>query len=254
MDILLIFATIGMILKYGWPFFLLAMLIIAKIKWKNWPIDVVIIEKRGENLIKTNDRGGKYIDKFTGLTGYRMLKSKDTIPSINYDWILHCNMKHLNLLERLINILRPTEGTLFLFKYGSKQYKPLKPNFNANVKMKFSPMKDEEGKTIYTKNYLQFDPRGSLGVIDFEVVDWDNMNFMVQEMRASFERRQKQKAWIKTILIPLSLIAVAGLVSIIMMKFSLDWSKAVPSGTPPPQQADPNPKLPIIGNVVTPGK
>ena len=81
-----------MVLKFGWPFFILFFIIGAKIKWKAWVIDVVILEKRGKNLIKTNDRAARYEDKYTKLTGYKLLKSKDTIPVVEYNWILHNNI------------------------------------------------------------------------------------------------------------------------------------------------------------------
>ena len=35
------------------------------------------------NHIKTNDRVGKYIDKYTGLIGYKFMKTKDTIPVVD---------------------------------------------------------------------------------------------------------------------------------------------------------------------------
>jgi len=240
------FAMAGKTIQYGWPFFILFALIIAKIRWKNWPIDVVIIEKRGENFIKTNDRAGKYYDPYTGLTGYKMLFSKDTIPVVNFKWILHNSVNNTNLLERLINILRPTQGTLFLYKYGTKQYKPINIDDNTeNSEIEFETVKDSSGNDVYVKKYQQYDPRGTLSALDFEVVDWDNMNFLVQEMRASFERRQKQNAWIKTVLIPITIMAVCGLVCIVMMKFSLDWSQSVPKPQniqpqSPPQTTNPN--------------
>ena len=57
-----IFKNIGTIIKYGWPFILLVILFIARHFLKKYPIDAVIIEKRGENLIKTNDRCGRFDD------------------------------------------------------------------------------------------------------------------------------------------------------------------------------------------------
>ena len=80
-----IFSTVVNVIKYGWPFFILFGLVVAKMRWKQWMIDVVIVEKRGKNLVKSNDRAGRYLDKFTGLTGYKLLKSRDTIPVIEFE-------------------------------------------------------------------------------------------------------------------------------------------------------------------------
>lgn len=245
-----------MVLKFGWPFFILLFLVMAKIRWKAWVIDVVILEKRGKNLIKTNDRGAKYIDKFTKLTGYKLLKSKDTIPVVEYNWILHNNNKHTNFLERLVNILRPTQGTLFLFKYGSKQYKPLLVNIDNKQERKMVEMKDKSGETIYVQQYQQFDPRGYLNAVSMDVFDWDNMNFAFQEMRASFERRVKEGQWMKTILLPVAIIAAAAMVSIVMMKFGLDFSQTMKAGAAPASnlanQPAETPNIPFVGDAFVP--
>ncbi len=119
-DFISIFNSVADVVKYGWPIALILGLVFAKMKGKNWPVDVIIIEKRGKNLIKTNDRGGKYVDKFTGLTGYKLMKAKDTIPVIDYNWVMHNMDKALSLGDRIMRFLRPTIGTLFLFRYGSK--------------------------------------------------------------------------------------------------------------------------------------
>lgn len=242
-----------MIVKFGWPFFLLFAIVWAKIKWKPWVIDVVILEKRGKNIIKSNDRAARYTDKYTKLTGYKLMKSKDTIPVIEYKWILHNNPKHTNLLERLIHLLRPTLGTLFLFKYGSKQYKPLPVGINEDEKMKLEVEKDENGNTIYTQKYEPFDPRGYLNAVKMEVFDWDNMNFTMQEIRSSFERRQKQNQWMKTVLMPIAIIAATTMICIIMIKTSADFTPAnIPVQNNLPNQPAETPNIPLIGDVFAP--
>ena len=113
-----------------------------------------------------------------------------------------------------------------------------------------------EGKDVYVYQYQQFDPRGYLNPLKMEVFDWDNMNFAIQEMRASLERRQKENNWVKTMLIPISLIAASAMISLIMMKFSLDYSqglRAAAQANPQPQQ-DPTPSIPIIGDVFNPAE
>ena len=69
MSVLTMVTTIA---KYGWPFAILFWLVACKLRWKHWPLEAIIIEKRGDNLIKTGDRLGKYVDNFSGLTGYRL--------------------------------------------------------------------------------------------------------------------------------------------------------------------------------------
>lgn len=248
-----IFATFGNVIKYGWPFFILLALVVAKIKGKNWPVEVVIIEKRGKNLIKTNDRAGKYLDKFTGLTGYKLLKSKDTIPVVEYEWVLHNAYKPTSLFERIQKLLRPNIGTLFLYRYGAKQYKPIRVDYSEGAETKLSLIKDEKGNPIYLETYQQFDPRGYLEAIELEIVDWDNMNFLVQEMRATQERRKKRDHWMKTILVPIAILAVATIVSIVMMKFSLDHAQTLySSGSSNTQPETELPNIPVIGDAFSP--
>lgn len=251
MGLIEILTIIITIVKYGWPFAILAWLVASKIMWKNWPVEVVIIEKRGDNLIKSKDRAGRYLDNFSGLTGYKLLKAGDTIPVIDFNWILHNADKPTNILEKLVKILRPDIGTLFLYKYGSKQYKPLKPIHDKQAPMEWETIKDDNDKEVIVTKYQQFDPRGSLKVIDFEVVDWDNMNFMVQEMRTSFERRQKKSAWIKEIAVPAMMVAATLLLCIIMIKFGFDYSKGLQT-TPMPRAATEatTPDVPLVGNVL----
>ncbi len=251
MSLISILNTTCTVVKFGWPFVILGWLVACKIRWKNWPLEAVIIEKRGDNLIKTSDRLGKYVDNFSGMTGYKLMKSGDTIPIIDFDWILHNASKPTNFLEKLVKILRPDMGTVFLFRYGSKQYKPLNPSHipEAEGEMEYETIKGDDGKDIVVQRYQQYDPRGTLKVLNFEVVDWDNMNFMVQEMRTSFERRQKRSAWIKEIAIPLAMLSATALVCIIMIKFGFDYAKTIPSTIQPSTTAT-APDLPLVGNVI----
>ena len=248
-----IFESIYLVVFWGWPFILLAWIFILKFRWKAWPVDVVIIEKRGENLIKTNDRAGKYVDGFTGMTGYRLMESKDTIPIVNYEWVMHNVVAHTTIFDRLVNLIRPTIGTMFFFRYGSKQYKPININ-QTGLAQKFVEIKSKDGKSIYNSIYQQFDPRKVLGALNFEVVDWDNMNFMVQEQRASFERRKKKGEFLKQVIIPLGAMVIAALVCIMMIKFSYDWAigmRGMGNNAAPP--TDDGSSIPGIGDLI-PGK
>lgn len=233
-----VLGSVWSVLIYTWWIFILIGLYVMKKRWSRFPIEAVIVEKKGENLIKTNDRLGKRQDKLSEMTFSELQKAKDTIPILNYDSILHCAFKPTNIFERMINWLRPTIGTVFLYRYGTKQYKPIDISLNKDGKMKLKEIKDKKGEPLFQYEYEQFDPRWVLKVLDFEVVDWDNMNFMVQEQRATVLRRQKKREfWTKT-LIPLVIIGACVVIGIFILKFSADaganlkGSVAQPSGEP----------------------
>ena len=227
------FKTLQLIFTYGWPFILLIVIFIQKSSWKKWPIEAVIIEKRGDNLIKTNDRVGRFFDKTTDQTFYKLKSTGDTIPVYNFDWVLHNNAVSTNFLEKYISMLRGNAGTVFLFKYGSKQYKPINVG-EGNLERKFAPVKNDRGESVYSYQYVQVDPRDQVGALDFEVIDWDNMNFMVQEQRASIVRRQKKGEFWKQTLVPLAIIAGSVVVSIFILKFSLDAGHSLQGAAAPP--------------------
>lgn len=242
------------ILKYSWPFIILIWIVGLKIKWKNWPIDVVIIEKKGDNFIKSNDRAGKFTDPYTGLVGSKLQKNGDTIPVINYEWIMHNNQKFTTIFDRFISLLRDTMGTVFLFKYGVKQYKPIYITDNGQRKLMLKELKNKDGQPIITYIYEKFDPRIALGNLNIEVIDWDNMNFMVQEQRSSFERRQKKKSFMREVVIPLAALAVTAILCIIFIKFSYDYAIAM-KGSGEVQTTKPAtaPNIPVISNVIPAG-
>jgi len=242
--------TFYLIIFWGWPFILLMIIIFFKIRWKSWPVEVIIIEKRGNNLIKTNDRAGKYIDPYSNLTGYRLQKSKENIPIVNYEWVMHNVCKYTTFLDRIVHLLRGDIGTLFLFKYGAKQYKPIWITQNSERKKILREIKDANGNPILIQVYEQFDPRRHLGALDFQVIDWDNMNFLTQEQRASFERRQKKKDFMKQVLIPIAGFVVSALVCIIMIKFSYDYAMSMKGSIPPSPATTPN--IPIVSDIIPP--
>ncbi len=244
-------------LFYSWPFILLIIIFIQRIRWRKHPIEAIIIEKRGENLIKTNDRVGKFYDKYSDMTSYRLQKSGDSIPVYNFDWILHNVTLPTNILERYINIVRGNSGTVFLFRYGSKQYKPINIKENGG-KVQLTPVKDNKGEVVYSYQYMQFDPRNLMGALEFEVIDWDNMNFMVQEQRASILRRQKKGEFWKQTLIPLAIIGASVVVAIFILKFSMDAGRELrgASASAPTQQPGVSGSKVggVISDVVSPGQ
>lgn len=249
-----VLSTLWTVFIWSWWLILIITLFIVKRRWSKFPIDAVIIEQRGDNLIRTNDRLGRWYDKFGDIHSYKLQKTKETIPVFNFDWILYSAAVPTNFLERIINFLRPTIGTAFLYRYGSKQYKPININNKKTNKLQLKEVKSKDGSKLYTYQYGQFDPRWVLGNLDFEVVDWDNINFMVQEQRASVLRRQKKGELWKTIAIPAMIIAGAVIVSIIMMKYSVDVGRDLRGGAGQPTVEGGGSKLlGGVQDVVTPG-
>ena len=246
--------SIVFFLKWFWWVLILLVLFGMKMKYKRWALDVVIIEKRGKNLVKTNDRAGKYTDKLTGLIGYRLQKNNDTIPVVDYDFVLHNNAQHTTIFDRIIQYLRGNAGTIFLYKYGTRQYKPIKVQENGKTEVKWEEVKDAKGNPIIISVYKPIDPRDRMAGLDFEVVDWDNMNFMVQEQRASIERRKKQSEIWKQILIPALIIGASIVVSIVMIKYGFDAMNSFLNKGQPAQAATPkdntNPNIPVIGDLM----
>ena len=254
-----IWSSARLFLLYSWPFLLLIMLWVNKVRWRKYPIEAVILEKRGDNLVKTNDRTGRFFDKFSDMTFYKFKKSGDTIQVYNFDWMLHNVSVPTNLMERYINLMQGNSGTIFLFRYGSKQYKPIDIRMNKGVKKKFVEVKDKKGKSVYSYQYVQFDPRKLMGTIDFEVVDWDNMNFMVQEQRATVERRKRKNEWMKQMIIPLAIIAGSVLVALFILKFSFDAGHDLRGGAAQPQQSNDDALAGskvggVLGGIVSPGE
>jgi len=250
-----LFSNLGTFLLVTSPFIFVIGLFVLRFLWKRFPLEAIILEKRGENLVKTNDRVGRFFDKYSDMHYYKFKKAKDTIPIYNYDWVLHNVSVSTNFLERFINLLQGNVGTLFLFKYGSKQYKPINVKENGATKRKFVQINDDKESPIFAYQYVQFDPRKQVGVLDFEIIDWDNMNFTMQEIRASMVRRARKGDFMKQIMIPLAIIGASVLVSIIILKFSFDAGASVRGGSSAPPQEQGGSKIGgAIGNIVNPGE
>lgn len=250
-DILVqIFGTVSFIIKWFWWAFILAYFIILKFLYKNWPLEAIIVEKRDNNLVKTNDRMGKYHDKYTEIIGYKLQKHKDTIPVPGFDWIMHNVAKPTTFFDRLVNLLRGNAGTVFLFKYGSKQYKPIQIKEKGNVRTKYEVIIGEDGKEKIINIYAPLDLRDKLGALDFKVVDWDNINFMVQEQRAVVERTKKKRDFWMAIAIPLIFVGVALVISIVMIKYGYDYGLSLRGGGEAPQPEAEAPNIPIISDVI----
>ena len=245
--------TVWMVVKYGWWLGILLWIVILKAIYKKYPIEAVIIEKRGNNHIKTNDRVGKFVDKYTGLIGYKFMKSKDTIPVVDFEWIMHNNKQDLGIFDKINTKLWGNAGVAFFYKYGSRQYKPVKVEGDNNSKIDWEEIKDDKGNPILVSIIKPIDPRDKMAGLNFEVVDWDNMNFMVQEQRASIERRKKASEFWKQIVIPAILIGGAVVVVIVMMKFGYDaMNNMLAKGTPqaPVTQESTNPNIPVISDIL----
>jgi hypothetical protein len=243
------------ILKWFWWLIIVGILFGMKMAYKKYPVDVVIVEKRGKNLIRSNDRAGKYVDPYTGMIGYKLQKSGDTIPVVDFDWVMHNNFQPTNVFERIVNFLRGNAGAIFLYKYGSRQYKPVKISQDGKTVVKWEEVKDAKGNPILVSIIRPIDPREKMAGLDFEVVDWDNMNFMTQEQRASIERRKKKSEMWKQILIPALMIGAAVIICIVMIKYGYDaMNSLLGKGSPQPTtdvpKENPNPNIPIIGDML----
>jgi hypothetical protein len=239
------------VLKWTWWLILIVGMFYIKKKYEKWPIDAVLIEKRGENLIKTNDRIGRVLESDTGLVYWKLKSNGDQIPVYNFDWILHNADKPTNMFEKIVSFMRPNTGTVFLFRYGSKQYKPISITQKGDDQehLQLVEVKDKQGQPIFKYDYGLFDPRWVLGVLNFEVIDWDNMNFMVQEQRASAVRRAKKGDFWKNFGISAMILGVTALVSLLILKFSSDAGaalRATGGGAPAPE-----PKGSMIGGAIS---
>lgn len=218
---------------WTWWIFLIGGLWISKKRYEAFPVDCVILEVRGSNIIKTNERAGRKVNKETEVSYYQLKKCGETMPVYNFEWMLHNADKPMSIFEKIVMFLRPTIGTVFLLKYGSKQYKPINigPNASTENTLKLKELKNADGTPLFKYDYAQFDPRWALQVLDFEVVDWDNMNFMVQEQRASVMRRAKGFDWMKQLAVPAMLIAGTVIVALFILKFSAEAGANLKAGT-----------------------
>ena len=233
----------------------LIVLFIWKKKLGKYPIDVVIYENRGENLIKTCDMAGRFDSP---VACYRLLNSKDTLPIPQYDWVLQCMDKPTNILDKIVFMLRGKIGSITLFKYASKQYKHIRVQLdNGQVKESLKLITDKNGQPIYITVYEYVNPKQSMSKLNFEVIDWDDVNHMTQELRAIAIRRspvldalQKYGPLIAIVLAILALI-IAG------YYYKEIITSAQPAGIPLQQQANNGqqqpatvPNIPIISDIV----
>ena len=249
------------ILYVGWWLVPLIVLFVYKRRLGKYPIDVTIYEKRGENLIKTNDVAGRFDNP---INCYRLKKSKDSIPIPDYDWVLQCMYKPTNLFEKVPNMLAGKIGHLTLFKYGSKQYKPIDVKLdNGKVEKKLKPILNAKGEPIYVDVYEIINPKQSLSKVNFEVIDWDDVNHLTQELRATALRRSPVlKALEKYGALIGGALAVVGLIiagyyykEMIIDAGSRAQSMYTGQGIQPPGDANVNKGggVPIIGDLFPPG-
>ena len=218
---------VGFFFKYfSWWVVPIFMLIVGKIKWGKWPLEVEILERRGDNIISLNDRAGRMYGKESGLTNYKLQKMGDTIDVVPFDCVLHYTFKPTTFLEWLQNKLRPTVGKIHLLKYGSKQYKPIKvtssekglmaQDENGNF-IAVKEMVDEKGNLVYKQNLQPFDIRDHLGVMDFQIIDWDDINTTLAEIENSRLRRIAKYDRFMKYLVPVAVIAVVGVLGIVFL-------------------------------------
>ncbi len=232
------------------PLIFVVFIFTYKRRMSKYPLDVVIYELRENNLVKTNDRAGRFF--LDGIHQYKLKKAKDALPIPAYEWINHCSMVSTNIFDKIASWFQPTIGSLILYRYGSKQYKPVKIKENGVTKYVFKKLTNGN----YIKDYKPVDPKKEFQPLKFEVIDWDNMNFMVQEQRATFIRRQRIKEkWEK--LVPFMVMGLIVFAFILSLYFSTELIKFGASGvnnqptveTPPPT----NTGVPLVGSLIPAG-
>jgi len=208
------------------PLLLVASLLYYKKKLKLYPIAAIIIERRDNNLIMRTDRIGR-VREF-GIWKYRFRKAKETIPNPDYNWIVNGTYTPTNFFEKIAFKFDTPVGFAYFYKYGSQQYKPVKiklrdkeGKITGNFKTAFKPIRDAHGNKVFIKQIVQINPFEKMSVPDFEIVDWDNMNFIVQEHENTEARRKKKDDFYKRILIPALIIGAAVVVLIVAMYFSV---------------------------------
>lgn len=224
-----------------------------------YPIEVTIYEKRGNDVIKTNDVAGRFESP---IAEYKLKKSKDTIPIPQYDWVLQCMYKPTNIFEKISNLFSGKIGSITLFKYSSKQYKPINVKFkDGNFKKVYKPIKNNKGEDIYVSVYEPINPQLSLSKLDFEVIDWDDINHMTQELRAIALRRspllsflEKWGGWVAFIL-GVMIIVFAGYYYKEMMidaggKYMAMVQGNAPAANSPVNQTSVNSQIPLIGDLL----
>jgi hypothetical protein len=251
----------GTILAWCSPLILLGVGVLYVHLQKKYPVDAIIYELRDNNIIKGNDRIGRFYEQ--GIWKYKFKKTKDTVPIVNHDWIIHTNKVATNPFEAIGNFLSGgTAGTLEFFKYGSKQYKPIKTILPSGVQIDYEEIRDKKtGESYYMQVYTQINPHRRFAEPKFEVIDWDNINFMIQEQRATDERRKAKESWLKTYGVPLIMIGTGALAFIFALYFSTgmiqsSWgiSQSNIGGTVPttPVEHATGTEIPIISNALTP--
>ena len=81
------------------------------------------------------------------------------------------------------------------------------------------------------------------------------MNFMVQEQRASVERRTKKKDRLMQVIIPITIIAASLIIGIFIIKFSSDTGQSLATGGGGSSNGGGGGKiLGALGDTLTPGQ
>lgn len=207
------------------PIILVVALFAYKKRLKLFPIAAIVIERRDNNLVIKTDRIGRVNE--AGIWKYKFRKSKETIPNPDYNQIVNGTYTPSNLFEKIAFMLDAPIGFAFFYKYGSQQYKPVRirlkdaeGNQTEQFKTVFKPTRDEYGNKVYVKQTVQISPFSKMVIPEFDIIDWDNMNFIVQEHENTDNRRKKKEDFMKKILIPAMIIGVAAVIFIVAMYFA----------------------------------
>lgn len=237
----------------GWWLVPIVVMFIYRKMLSKYPIGVTIYEKRGQDLIVTNDVAGRFDSP---VNAYRLKISKDSMPIPQYDWVLQNMYKPTNLFEKLSNFLAGKIGHITVFKYSSKQYKPIKVQMADGVRTVLKEIKDKNGNPIYIHIYEPINPKISMTKLNFEVIDWDDINHMTQELRAIALRRapllnflEKYGGWIAFLLGVLIIIFAGYYYKEMMLDAGARYSSMIGPENTPTNNTATVPNIPLIGDI-----
>lgn len=153
-------------------------LIICAVGWwfwnqrKKYPIQAIILERRGSAHKIKYDKLGKFANK-EKFTFYKLKKGKATMPPMSFE---------------LIEQQAGSAGVVFLYQYGTDQYKVI-------------------------------DTRGLSTDQAIKLIDYDDWNWKTVEYRNTNDKRQSTKDWMDKWL-PVISLALVGFIVLITLYFS----------------------------------
>mgnify|MGYP001562235339 FL=1 len=129
-------------------------------------------------------------------------------------------------------------------------------------------IKNVKGETVYINVYVPINPKQTMQMLDFEIIDWDDVNHMTQELRAIALRRSplakflEKYAGIIAICLGVFALIIAGYYYKDMMADASTKAVGLINANNPNaiKQTNPNtnnnpattPNIPLIGDLINP--